>query len=486
VAVGLDRAAERQVGQAARVVAEIAQADDPVYGINTGFGDLSTVRVPHDELRALQRNLVRSHAVGVGPPLPEDVVRAILLLRANTLAAGRSGVRAEVIDLLCDMVNRRVHPVIPRHGSVGASGDLAPLAHAALVLIGEGETIDEGKRRSGADALKAAGLKPLELGPKEGVSLINGTQVMSAIGCLALHDAEVLATTADVVGAMSAEALRATDRAWDQELHATRPHPGQRAVAANLRSLMAASPNVASHRVGDPRVQDPYSVRCIPQVHGASRDALAYARGVLEIEINSVTDNPIVFAEDHRVVSGGNFHGQPVAIALDLATIAVAELADISEARVDRMTNGHTSGLPPFLTRNAGTNSGFMVAQYTSAALVTENRLRAFPASVMSVPTSAGMEDHVSMGAHAAHKFADVVRNTREVLAIEALCAAQGLDLLETTAGPGVEEARRVVRERSARLDEDRALAGDITAMADAIGREVLIAAVRMRLPELA
>ena len=486
MAVGLDRAAERQVGQAARVVAEIAQADDPVYGINTGFGDLSTVRVPHDELRALQRNLVRSHAVGVGPPMPEDVVRAILLLRANTLAAGRSGVRAEVIDLLCDMVNRRVHPVIPRHGSVGASGDLAPLAHAALVLIGEGETIDEGKRRSGADALKAAGLKPLELGPKEGVSLINGTQVMSAIGCLALHDAEVLATTADVVGAMSAEALRATDRAWDQELHATRPHPGQRAVAANLRSLMAASPNVASHRVGDPRVQDPYSVRCIPQVHGASRDALAYARGVLEIEINSVTDNPIVFAEDHRVVSGGNFHGQPVAIALDLATIAVAELADISEARVDRMTNGHTSGLPPFLTRNAGTNSGFMVAQYTSAALVTENRLRAFPASVMSVPTSAGMEDHVSMGAHAAHKFADVVRNTREVLAIEALCAAQGLDLLETTAGPGVEEARRVVRERSARLDEDRALAGDITAMADAIGREVLIAAVRMRLPELA
>ena len=486
MAVGLDRAAERQVGQAARVVAEIAQADDPVYGINTGFGDLSTVRVPHDELRALQRNLVRSHAVGVGPPMPEDVVRAILLLRANTLAAGRSGVRAEVIDLLCDMVNRRVHPVIPRLGSVGASGDLGPLADAALVLIGEGETIDEGKRRSGADALKAAGLKPLELGPKEGVSLINGTQVMSAIGCLALHDAEVLATTADVVGAMSAEALRATDRAWDQELHATRPHPGQRAVAANLRSLMAGSPNVASHRVGDPRVQDPYSVRCIPQVHGASRDALAYARGVLEIEINSVTDNPIVFAEDHRVVSGGNFHGQPVAIALDLATIAVAELADISEARVDRMTNGHTSGLPPFLTRNAGTNSGFMVAQYTSAALVTENRLRAFPASVMSVPTSAGMEDHVSMGAHAAHKFADVVRNTREVLAIEALCAAQGLDLLETTAGPGVEEARRVVRERSARLDEDRALAGDITAMADAIGREVLIAAVRMRLPELA
>jgi histidine ammonia-lyase len=433
----------------------------------------------------LQRNLLRSHAVGVGPPLPEDVVRAILLLRANTLAAGRSGVRPEVIDLLCDMVNRHVHPAIPRHGSVGASGDLAPLAHAALVLIGEGEAIDQGKRRPGADALRAAGLKPLELGPKEGVSLINGTQVMTAIGCLALHDAEVLATTADVVGAMSAEALRATDRAWDQELHATRPHPGQQAVAANLRSLMAGSANVASHRMGDPRVQDPYSVRCMPQVHGASRDALAYTRRVLEVEINSVTDNPIVFAEDHRVVSGGNFHGQPVAIALDLATIAVAELADISEARVDRMTNGHTSGLPPFLTRHPGMNSGFMVAQYTSAALVTENRLRAFPASVESLPTSAGMEDHVSMGVHAAHKLVDVVRNTREVLAIEALCAAQALDLLEARTGPGVEEARRVVRERSARLDQDRALSGDITAMADAIAREVLIVAVRARLSEL-
>ncbi|TMG47648.1 MAG: histidine ammonia-lyase [Chloroflexi bacterium] len=485
VAVGLDRAAERQVQQAAKVVAQIAEGDDPVYGVNTGFGDLAAVRVAHGDLRALQRNLVRSHAVGVGPALPEDVVRAVLLLRANTLAAGHSGVRTDVVNLLCDMLNRRVHPVIPRHGSVGASGDLAPLAHAALVLIGEGETVAEGKRRPGAESLKAAGLKPIELAPKEGVSLINGTQVMTAIGCLALHDAEVLATTADIVGAMSAEALRSTDRAWDAELHATRPHPGQQAVAANLRSLMAASPNVASHRVGDLRVQDPYSIRCMPQVHGASRDAIAYTRRVLEIEINAVTDNPIVFAEDNRVVSGGNFHGQPVAIALDLATIAVAELADISEARVDRMTNGHTSGLPPFLTRDPGTNSGFMVAQYTAAALVTENRLRSFPASVESLPTSAGMEDHVSMGVHAAHKLVDVVRNTREVLAIEALCAAQGLDLLEARTGPGVEEARRVVRERSAQVDEDRSLSAEIGAMADAIAREVLIAAVRMRLPEL-
>jgi len=465
VAVGLDRAAERQVQQAARVVAEIAHADDPVYGINTGFGDLSMVRVPQDELRALQRNLVRSHAVGVGLPLPEDVVRAILVLRANTLAAGRSGVRAEVIDLLCDMVNRRVHPAIPRHGSVGASGDLAPLAHAALVLIGEGEAIDHGKRTGGADALKAAGLKPIELGPKEGVSLINGTQVMTAIGCLALHDAEVLATTADVLGAMSAEALRSTDRAWDQQLNATRPHPGQQAVAANLRSLMAGSPNVASHRVGDPRVQDPYSVRCMPQVHGASRDALAYVRRVLEVEINSVTDNPIVFAEDHRVVSGGNFHGQPVAIALDLATIAVAELADISESRIDRMTNGHTSGLPAFLSPDPGLNSGFMIAHVTAAALASENKMLAHPASVDSLPTSANQEDHVSMATHGARRLHDMADNTAAIVGIELLAAAQGIELRKpVTTSPRLQKVLKLLREDTAFWDQDRLMAPEIEA----------------------
>jgi histidine ammonia-lyase len=296
----------------------------------------------------------------------------------------------------------------------------------------------------------------------------------------------VLAATADIVGAMSAEALRATDAAWNADLNAARPHPGQQTVAANLRSLMEGSANVASHRVGDTRVQDPYSIRCMPQVHGASRDALDYVRRVLEIEINAVTDNPLVFAEQRRVVSGGNFHGQPVAIALDVATIAVAELADISEARVDRLTNAHTSGLPPFLSPAAGTNSGFMVAQYTSAALVTENRLRAFPASVESVPTSAGMEDHVSMGVHAALKLAAVVRNTRDALAIEALCGAQGLDLLGATTAPGVEEARRVIREQVPMLETDRALAPDFATVSDLIEREVLLAAVRARIPDLA
>ena len=484
--VALDRAAEQLVRAAAKLVAEVADGDTPVYGINTGFGDLSQKRIARADLVTLQYNLLRSHAAGVGDPLPEDVTRAVLLLRANTLASGRSGVRPETIDLLLDLLNRSVHPVIPMHGSVGASGDLAPLAHAALVLIGEGEAIHEGKRMPGAEALKRADLKPIDLAPKEALALINGTQVMTAIGCLALHDAEVLCTSADIVGALSAEALRATDAAWDEALHLERPHPGQLTVAANLRRLVHGSPLVSSHRVGDPRVQDPYSIRCMPQVHGASRDALAHTRRILEIEINSVTDNPLVFAETRRIVSGGNFHGQPVAIGLDLATIAVAEIADISESRIDRMTNGHTSGLPAFLSPDPGTNSGFMVAQYTAAALVAENRLRSMPASVESIPTSADMEDHVSMGVHAAHKLAAVVRNTRDVLAIEALCAAQGIDLLAATTSVALEAARRVIREHVTRLGTDRALAPDIATMRDVISRDLLATAVRHAAGELA
>ena len=483
--VALDRASEQLVRAAAKLVGEVADGDTPIYGVNTGFGDLSRVRIQRADLATLQLNLLRSHAAGVGEPLPDDVVRAVLLLRANTLAAGRSGVRAETIDLLLDLLNRGVHPVIPMHGSVGASGDLAPLAHSALVLVGEGEATFDGKRMTGAEALKRADLKPLELAPKEALALINGTQVMTAIGCLALHDAEVLSTSADIVGALSAEALRATDAAWDAALHAERPHPGQEVVAANLRRLVHGSPIIASHREGDPRVQDPYSVRCMPQVHGASRDALAYTRRVLEIEINSVTDNPLVFAEEKRIVSGGNFHGQPVAVALDLATIAVAELADISESRIDRMTNGHTSGLPAFLSPDPGRNSGFMVAQYTAAALVAENRLRAMPASVESIPTSADMEDHVSMGVHAAHKVAAVVANTRDVLAIEALCAAQGLDLLAMTSSAALEAARRVIREHVARLETDRPLAPDISSMRDVIARDLVATAVRHAAGEL-
>ncbi|HEY8861742.1 MAG TPA: histidine ammonia-lyase [Candidatus Limnocylindria bacterium] len=483
--VALDRASEQLVRAAAKLVAEFADGDAAIYGINTGFGDLSQVRIPRADLAKIQLNLLRSHAAGVGDPLPQDVTRAVLLLRANTLASGRSGVRPETIDLLLDLLNRGVHPVIPMHGSVGASGDLAPLAHAALVLVGEGQAMFEGKLLSGAEALKRADLRPLELAPKEALALINGTQVMTAIGCLALHDAEVLCTSADIIGALSAEALRATDAAWDASLNAERPHPGQEVVAANLRRLVHGSPIIASHRLGDPRVQDPYSIRCMPQVHGASRDALAYTRRVLEIEINSVTDNPLVFAEEKRIVSGGNFHGQPVAIALDLATIAVAELADISESRIDRMTNGRTSGLPAFLSPDPGRHSGFMVAQYTAAALVAENRLRAMPASVESIPTSADMEDHVSMGVHAAHKLSAVVANTRSVLAIEGLCAAQGLDLLGMTSSAAVEAARRVIREHVPTLVADRPLAPDISTMRDVISRDLLATAVRHTSGEL-
>jgi histidine ammonia-lyase len=486
VAIGLERRAEQRVSAAAKLVEEIVKRDEPVYGVNTGFGDLSTVRIPAADLRALQRNLVRSHAVGVGEPLAADAVRATMLLRANTLAAGHSGVRRETLQLLIDMLDRSVLPVVPMHGSVGASGDLAPLAHIALVMIGEGEALHDGKRKPAALALKHADLKPVELAPKEGISLINGTQVMTAIGCLALHDAEVLATSADVIAAMSAEALRATDQAWDASIHELRPHPGQRTVAANLRGLVAGSAIRESHRIHDPRVQDPYSIRCVPQVHGATRDALAYVRRVLEIEMNAVTDNPIVFTETERVLSGGNFHGQPVSLALDLATIAVAQLGEIAEARIDRLTNGHTSGLAPFLTPHAGSNSGFMVAQYTAAALVAEDRMRAVPAATQSIPTSAGMEDHVSMGVHAAHKLSAVVRNVRDILAIESLCAAQGLDLLAMRSAEPIEAARAVVREHSPFVDEDRALAGDVAVMSDVIQREVLTAAVRQRFEDLA
>jgi histidine ammonia-lyase len=483
---GLERGAARAVDAAAKYVRQLVASPEPVYGVTTGFGDLATVRVSPEDARQLQRNLVRSHAVGTGEPLPEEVVRAILLLRANTLAAGRSGVRTETIELLTDMLGRGVVPVIPEHGSVGASGDLAPLAHLALVLMGEGEAFYEGERCAGADALRRADLKPLTLEPKEGLSLINGTQVMTALACLALHDAEVLAASADVIGAMSAEALRATDRAWDVVLHQTRPYPGQLRVAANLRALTQGSPIVASHRSNDPRVQDAYSVRCMPQVHGAARDSLAHVRRVLEVEINSVTDNPLVFPELGRVISGGNFHGEPIAIACDLATIAVTELADISEARVERLMDPHFSNLPAFLTPVPGLNSGLMVAQYGAAALLTELRLLAAPASVHSIPTSAGMEDHVSMGVHAARKFRRAVRLAADVLATEALVAAQGLDLLGLEPAAPVVDALRVVREVSPRLVEDRSLARDIARVGDLIRSEALLTSVRQVVRELA
>ncbi|MDW8284458.1 MAG: histidine ammonia-lyase, partial [Myxococcales bacterium] len=465
-------ARERLAASRAAVAAIAAGGEDApkVYGVNTGFGFLAQVRISPAQVRDLQRNLVRSHAAGVGPDLPVEVVRAMVLLRAQTLALGHSGVRPEVAERLVEMLNRRLHPRIPSRGSVGASGDLAPLAHLALVLIGEGEVLGDNGPIPAEAALRAAGLAPLTLEAKEGLSLINGTQCMTALGALALLDAEEACRLADLAGAMSLEALQGTPRAFDERIQAVRPHPGQQVVAANLRRLLADSGIVESHRHCG-RVQDAYSLRCMPQVHGASRDALAYARQVLSREAMSATDNPLLFptAEPpgYEVLSGGNFHGQPVALALDLCAIAAAELGSISERRIEQLVNPHlSSGLPPFLVPDSGLHSGYMMAQVTAAALVSENKLLCHPASVDSIPSSAGREDHVSMGVHAAGKFARVVDNVLTVLAIELCCAAQGLDLRRPLRpGPALQEVHAVLRAEVPPLEADRPVHQDIAAV---------------------
>lgn len=455
---------------------------EAVYGINTGFGALSETRISGRDLRELQRNLVRSHATGIGRNLDVDVVRAMMLLRVQVLALGHSGVRLALVEHLCELLNRRVHPRIPNQGSVGASGDLAPLAHLALVLIGEGEVIEEGGRVApSAPALARVGLTPLELEAKEGLSLINGTQFMTAIGALAQLDAERLCTTADVAGAVSLEAQMGTSVPFDARLHQLRPHPGQEQTAGNLRKLLTDSEIAKSHEDCG-KVQDAYSLRCMPQVHGASRDALAWARAVLEREVNSVTDNPSVFVEGERtdVLSGGNFHGQPVAFALDLAAMAVAELANISERRVEQLVNpALSSGLTPFLAAGSGLHSGFMIAQVAAASLVAENKVLCHPASVDSIPSSAGREDHVSMGSVGAKKLADVVTNVRRGLAIELMVACAGVDQRAPRApSSGVAAARAVVRTRVAPMTGDRVLYPDIAAIEELLAAGELLSAV--------
>lgn len=465
-ALGLTAEARARV-EASRAVVERAIAEKRViYGLTTGFGALADVVIPHDRIRELQTNLIRSHAAGVGDPLPEAETRAVLLLRANVLAAGCSGVRPVVLERLLALLNRRIHPVIPELGSVGASGDLAPLAHVALTLMGEGEVVFDGAQRPSAEALAAAGIEPLSFEAKEGLALINGTQVQTGIGALALLAAERALETAEVAGAMSLEALRGTPDAFDERIQQVRPHAGQATTAARLRVLLADSEIRESHRHGDPRVQDAYSLRCMPQVHGAARQALAYARGILETEINSVTDNPLVFPEDGRIVSGGNFHGQPVAQALDVATMAVADLGAISERRLARLIDPALSGLPPFLVGDPGVNSGMMMAQIVAAALVSELRLRSHPASVDTVPTDANREDHVSMGVAAALKFRAAVRLLETVLALELMAAAQGLEFLKPLApGRGVATAYARIRSEVAPLKQDRELGPDIRAI---------------------
>jgi histidine ammonia-lyase len=470
--------ARERVNAARAVVDALVEENKLAYAITTGVGRLSDVRIDPAQNRQLQLNLIRSHSVGVGDPLSQEETRAMMLLRANSLAKGYSGVRAEVIDLLCEMLNRGVHPVVPSQGSVGASGDLAPLAHLALAMIGEGEAIFDGTRISGGEALRRAGLKPLVPQAKEAISLINGTQAMLAVGALSLIQAQTLAQTADVIGAMSLDALHGTDVAFDERIHAARPHAGQMRVAANLRRLMAGSQIRESHTHCG-RVQDAYSLRCIPQVHGAVRDTLEFCQRTFEIEMNSAVDNPLVFVKgdaEGDVISGGNFHGQPLAFALDYLAIALTALAGISERRIERLVNpALNEGLPPFLAPDAGINSGFMMPQVTAAALASENKVLAHAASVDSITTSGNKEDYVSMGMGAAIKLRKVVANTTNVLAIEACTAAQALDLLAPLkTSPPLEQAHAAIRKVSTKVEHDRVLAGDIAAIAAMINEDVL------------
>ncbi|HZT97132.1 MAG TPA: histidine ammonia-lyase [Chloroflexota bacterium] len=455
--------AVRAVDASQEVVERAVRNNVVVYGVTTGFGKFADRVIPPESLQELQRNLLRSHAVGVGPVAPDDVTRAMLLLRINALALGASGIRMRTLDALIEMLNRGVLPLIPEKGSVGASGDLAPLAHMSLVLLGEGEARFDGRTMTGLEALEAAGLSPITLGPKEGLALINGTQAMTAIGALTLHDAWNLVRCADIIGALSLEAVRGTNTAFDPRIQALRPHPGQVASAANLMRLTEGSRLMSSHRHDTHKIQDPYSLRCMPQVHGASRDALTYASRVVEIEMNSATDNPLVFSEGGDVVSGGNFHGQPVAVAMDAAAIAIAELADISERRIEAMLDPEFSELPPFLTRHAGVDSGYMVSQYTAAALVSENKVLSHPASVDSIPTSANQEDHVSMGTISSRKARSVLENSETVLAVELLCACEGIDFRAPLAPSGTLCAvHNLVRRHVPHLDDDRPMYRDI------------------------
>ena len=478
--------ARQAVNRARAVVNEIVDSNKVAYAITTGVGKLSDVRIAGDQIRELQVNLVRSHAVGVGDPLSIAETRAMMLLRANSLAKGHSGVRAVVIDILCELLNRGVTPFVPSQGSVGASGDLAPLAHLALALIGEGECFDErGVRVPSLEAFKRAQIKPLVLEAKESISLINGTQAMLAVGTLAVLAAETLVDTADVLGGLCCDALKGTDTAFDERIHKARPHAGQIKTAANLRRMLEGSQIRESHRECG-RVQDAYSLRCIPQVHGAVRETLAHGRAVFETEANSAVDNPLVFLTDPKnaegdVVSGGNFHGEPLAFALDFLAIALSALAGISERRIERLVNPMLSeGLPPFLAPGAGLNSGFMMAQVTAAALVSENKVLAHPASVDSITTSGNKEDYVSMGMTAAIKLKRILENTRNVLAIEAMAVAQALDFLAPlkTSKRG-QAAHTAIRSVCPTMEKDRVMYADFARLAEFIASGKIAEALR-------
>ena len=462
------------------VVDRAVDGEHAVYGITTGIGDLATVRIDPKDAKRLQRDLVRSHATAVGDPLDEDVVRAMMLLKARTFSFGLSGVRIDLVERFATLLNARIHPVVPSQGSLGASGDLAPLAHLALPLIGEGRVDYEGRTVDSAEALRAAGIEPLELSYKEGLSLINGTEMMLALGILTLVGAENVARSADVTSAMTLEACLGTDRAFDEDLIRARKQPGAHVVASNLRALLDGSEIVASHRESEHLVQDAYSLRCTPQVHGAYRDGFRYVRSVLEAELASAIDNPTVLAERGEVLSGGNFHGESLALALDHLGLCIAGFATIAERRVARLVDPDlNNGLPAFLTTDPGRRSGFMLPQYTAASLVSENRSLCWPASSDSIPTSAGQEDHVSMGATSARKARTILANTEHVIAVEALAAAQGLDLRSPLQPARATDAARIsVRKVSSYLDDDRTLADDISDVAELVRAGGLVTAV--------
>lgn len=469
-------------------VDDAVDSGEVVYGVTTGFGALSSTTVEGDDSRALQYGLVRSHAAGVGDPLPTEHVRAMLLLRARTLAQGHSGIRPAFVERYLELLDRNILPVVPEQGSVGASGDLAPFAHLALAAIGEGEVFDGGERVPTAVALERHGLEPLELRAKEGLSLLNGTEGMLAFGCL-LHDGAVgLAKASDIAVALSVEALMGSSRPFDPRVHALRPHPGQQAAARNVARLLDGSEIGSSHHDDfDHKVQDAYSLRCAPQVHGACRDVVAYAASVFERELGAVVDNPIIFADTGEAISAGNFHGQPLAFALDAMTMAMTELSSISERRTDRILDPERSGgLPPFLAPNPGVNSGYMITQYTAAALVAENRVLSHPAGVESIPTSGSQEDHVSMGWGSGRKLGDVMDNATRVVAVEILCAVQGIHYrLPLTPSPGSAAAVQAVRREVPPLDDDRVVSHEIEAVAAMIRDGSLVAAVEAAIGEL-
>jgi histidine ammonia-lyase len=489
--VEIPQEVEEKVNRSRQVLEEFVRKRKVVYGVTTGFGALGNVIVPSEHIRELQSNLIRSHSAGVGKPLDRDATRALLLLRANTLAKGNSGIKLKTLETLVAMINEGVHPIIPEKGSVSASGDLAPLSHMTLVIMGEGEAEFEGKTMSGEDALKKGGISPVRLDSKEGLALNNGTQMMTAIGALAVHDAERLIKNAEIAASLSLEALSGISDAFDERIHLVRPHLGQIETAKNIRRLTAGSKIIKSSgeaireaeksKMRPP--QDPYSLRCVPQVLGASREAIGYVKKIIETEINSATDNPLIFANDGKCLSGGNFHGQPISIAMDLLGIALTIIGNISERRIARLIDENLSqGLPAFLIHQEvkkGIHSGFMSMQYTAAALASENKSLAHPASVDSIPTSANFEDFVSMGSIAARKATEILRNVERIVAIELLCAAQGVEFRgPEKLGQGTQVAYSLIRGRAPTLREDRVMSKDIEAVTKLIGSGELVEAV--------